>query len=53
MESSHGDHLPRHCLLAYEFGGDVSCATSAVYCSTVISLVTTTVNLMLLRMWVG
>jgi predicted permease len=38
-------------LLAHEFGGDVSYATSAVYYSTIISMVTTTLNLMLLRMW--
>lgn len=40
-------------LLAHEFGGDVSFATSAVYYSTLISLLTTTLNLALLRMWVG
>jgi predicted permease len=38
-------------LLAHEFGGDVSFATSAVYYSTIISLFTTTLNLVLLRMW--
>jgi predicted permease len=38
-------------LLAHEFGGDVSYATSAVYYSTIISMATTTLNLMLLRMW--
>jgi predicted permease len=38
-------------LLAHEFGGDVSFATSAVYYSTLFSMVTTTLNLMLLRMW--
>ncbi|RBP46163.1 hypothetical protein DES53_102549 [Roseimicrobium gellanilyticum] len=40
-------------LLAHEFGGDTSFATSAVYYSTLFSMVTTTVNLMLLRMWIG
>jgi malate permease and related proteins len=40
-------------LLAHEFGGDVSFATSAVYYSTLLSLVTTTVNLALLRCWLG
>ncbi len=39
-------------LLAHEFGGDTSFATSAVYYSTLFSMVTTTVNLMLLRAWV-
>ena len=38
-------------LLAHEFGGDVSFATSAVYYSTLISLATTTLNLMMLKMW--
>jgi malate permease and related proteins len=40
-------------LLAHEFGGDVSFATSAVYYSTLFSLLTTTVNLCLLRLWLG
>lgn len=40
-------------LLAHEFGGDVSFATSAVYYSTLFSLLTTTVNLAVLRMWLG
>jgi len=40
-------------LLAHEFGGDVSFATSAVYYSTLFSLITTTLNLALLRMWLG
>lgn len=40
-------------MLAHEFGGDVSFATSAVYYSTLFSMVTTTVNLVLLRMWLG
>lgn len=38
-------------LLAHEFGGDVSFATSAVYYTTVISLLTTTINLALLKVW--
>lgn len=40
-------------LLAHEFGGDVSFATSAVYYSTLLSLITTTVTLALLRYWLG
>ncbi len=40
-------------LLAHEFGGDVSFATSAVYYSTLFSLLTTTVTLAVLRMWLG
>ncbi len=40
-------------LLAHEFGGDVSFATSAVYYSTLFSLLTTTVNLAVLRIWLG
>ncbi|MEI6536743.1 MAG: AEC family transporter [Verrucomicrobiaceae bacterium] len=40
-------------LLAHEFGGDVSFATSAVYYSTLLSLLTTTVNLAVLRVWLG
>lgn len=40
-------------LLAHEFGGDTSFATSAVYYSTLFSMVTTTLNLLLLRMWMG
>jgi hypothetical protein len=38
-------------LLAHEFGGDVSFATSAVYYSTLFSLVTTTITLTLLKLW--
>jgi len=38
-------------LLAHEFGGDVSFATSTVYYSTLFSMATTTINLCLLRMW--
>lgn len=40
-------------LLAHEFGGDISFATSAVYYSTLFSLLTTTVVLTVLRMWLG
>ncbi len=40
-------------LLAHEFGGDASFATSAVYYSTLFSLVTTTINLMVLKMWLA
>lgn len=40
-------------LLAHEFGGDVSFSTSAVYYSTLLSMVTTTVNLTLLHLWLG
>lgn len=40
-------------LLAHEFGGDVSYATSAVYYTTILSMATTTLNVMFLKMWVG
>ena len=40
-------------LLAHEFKGDVSFATSAVYYSTIFSMLTTTVTLALLKGWVG
>lgn len=40
-------------LLAHEFGGDVSFATSAVYYSTLFSLLTTAVTLAVLRVWLG
>lgn len=40
-------------LLAHEFGGDVSYATSAVYYTTILSLLTTTVSVMLLKMWLA
>jgi len=40
-------------LLTHEFGGDVSFATSAVYFSTLFSMVTTTVILAVLKAWVG
>ncbi len=39
-------------LLAHEFGGDVSFSTSAVYYSTLISLVTTTVLVYILKLWI-
>jgi predicted permease len=37
-------------LLTHEFGGDVSFATSAVYYSTLLSMITTTVTLAILKM---
>lgn len=40
-------------LLAHEFGGDSSFAASSVYYSTVFSVVTTTLNLAVLRWWLG
>lgn len=40
-------------LLAHEFGGDVSFATSAVYYSTLFSMVSTTINVMVLKMWLA
>ncbi len=40
-------------LLTHEFGGDVSFATSAVYYSTLISMLTTTVILAVLKFWLG
>jgi predicted permease len=40
-------------LLAHEFGGDVSFATSSVYYTTLFSMVTTTVTLSLLKLWLG
>lgn len=39
-------------LLAHEFGGDVSFATSAVYYSTLFSMLTTTLLLYALRFWI-
>ena len=39
-------------LLAHEFKGDVSFATSAVYYSTLFSMLTVTVTLALLKCWV-
>lgn len=38
-------------LLAHEFGGDISFSTSAVYYSTLFSMVTTTVLLYSLKLW--
>jgi predicted permease len=40
-------------LLAHEFGGDVSFATSAVYYSTLISLLTTPALVYALKLWLG
>jgi len=40
-------------LLAHEFGGDTAFATASVYYSTLISLVTTTLTLTLLRVWIS
>lgn len=40
-------------LLAHEFGGDVSFATSSVYYTTLVSMLTTTVTLSLLKMWLA
>ena len=40
-------------LLAHEFEGDVSFATSAVYYSTLFSMLTTTITLALLKIWTG
>lgn len=40
-------------LLAHEFGGDTSFATSAVYYSTLFSMITTTLTLAVLKLWLG
>lgn len=40
-------------LLSHEFGGDVSFATSAVYYSTLLSMITTTVIRAILKGWLG
>ena len=40
-------------LLAYEFGGDRQFATSSVYYSTLLSMLTVTVNLAVLRWWMA
>lgn len=40
-------------LLAHEFGGDVSFATSSVYYTTLVSMLTTTVTLSLLKWWLA
>lgn len=38
-------------LLAHEFGGDRSFATASVYYSTLLSLITVTLNLLVLKAW--
>jgi predicted permease len=40
-------------LLAHEFGGDRRFATASVYYSTLLSMATVTINLALLRWWMG
>ena len=40
-------------MLAHEFGGDASFATSSVYYTTLFSVMTTTFNLAILRWWMG
>lgn len=40
-------------LLAHEFGGDTSFATASVYYSTLLSLLTTTLTLTVLRVWIA
>ena len=40
-------------LLAHEFGGNTAFATGSVYYSTLLSLLTTSVNLAILRWWMG
>ncbi len=40
-------------LLAHEFGGDTAFATASVYYSTLLSLLTTSLTLTLLRLWLG
>lgn len=40
-------------LLAHEFGGNTAFATASVYYSTLLSLLTTSVNLAILRWWIG
>jgi predicted permease len=40
-------------LLAHEFGGDTSFATSAVYYSTLISLITTPALVYGLKLWLA
>lgn len=40
-------------LLAHEFGGNTAFATASVYYSTLLSLVTTSMNLAILRWWIG
>ena len=40
-------------LLAHEFGGNTAFATASVYYSTLLSLLTTSVSLAILRWWIG
>lgn len=40
-------------LLAHEFGGDRHFATASVYYSTLLSMITVTINLAVLRWWMG
>lgn len=40
-------------LLAHEFGGNTAFATASVYYSTLLSLLTTSLNLTILRWWIG
>jgi len=40
-------------LLAHEFGGNTAFATASVYYSTLLSLLTTSLNLAVLRWWIG
>ena len=40
-------------LLAHEFGGNTAFATASVYYSTLLSLLTTSINLAILRWWIG
>jgi predicted permease len=40
-------------LLAHEFGGDRRFATASVYYSTLLSMITVTVCLAVLRAWMG
>lgn len=40
-------------LLAHELGGDSAFATASVYYSTLLSLLTTSLNLAILRWWIG
>lgn len=40
-------------LLAHEFGGNTAFATASVYYSTLLSLATTSINLAILKGWIG
>ena len=40
-------------LLAHEFGGNTAFATASVYYSTLLSLLTTSISLAVLRWWIG